>query len=83
MGDDRQDRVRERACAIREREGRPEGGADRHRARAEEELRAEGRGGSEAPAVEAARTAREAREAAGAEPEPEDAGPAPAAVPRG
>src|SRR4051812_29858976 len=34
MGDDRQDRVRERAHATREREGRPEGGADRHRARA-------------------------------------------------
>jgi pimeloyl-ACP methyl ester carboxylesterase len=34
MGDDRQDRVRERAYATREREGRPEGGADRHRARA-------------------------------------------------
>ena len=83
MGDDRQDRVREQACAMRERERRPGGGAERHRARAEEGPRAEGRGGSEAPAVEAARTAREAREAAGAEPEPEDAGPAPASVPRG
>ena len=78
MGDDWQDRVRERAYAIWEREGRPEGGADRHWAQAEAELRAEERGGTEAPAVEAVRTAREAREAIGTEP-----GPSPTTVPHG
>jgi hypothetical protein len=41
MGDDWEGRVRERAYAIWEREGRPEGGAERHWAQAEEELRAE------------------------------------------
>jgi len=39
-----QDKVRERAYAIWEREGRPEGGAERHWTRAEEELRAEEQG---------------------------------------
>jgi hypothetical protein len=39
-------RVRERAYAIWEREGRPEGGAEQHWAQAEAELRAEeGQGG--------------------------------------
>ena len=42
MGTDREGRVRERAYAVWEREGRPEGGAERHWAQAEEELRAEG-----------------------------------------
>jgi hypothetical protein len=78
MRDGREDRVRERAYAIWEREGRPEGGAERHWSQAEQELRAEERGGTEAPAVEAARTAREAREATAAEP-----GPAPTTVPHG
>jgi hypothetical protein len=37
----REDEVRDRAHAIWEREGRPEGSAERHWAQAEEELRAE------------------------------------------
>jgi Protein of unknown function (DUF2934) len=41
---DRADKVRERAYAIWEREGQPEGGAERHWAQAEEELRAEEQG---------------------------------------
>jgi hypothetical protein len=41
MDTEQEARVRERAHAIWEREGRPEGGAERHWARAEEELRAE------------------------------------------
>jgi Protein of unknown function (DUF2934) len=53
--------VRERAHAIWEREGRPEGGAERHWAQAEEELRAE------APVVEATRTAGDAASTAGTE----------------
>jgi hypothetical protein len=43
-------RVRERAHAIWEREGRPEGGAERHWAQAEEELRAEAPDAGAAPA---------------------------------
>jgi hypothetical protein len=52
-------RVRERAYAIWEREGRPEGGTERHWARAEEELRAgeEERDRAEAPGAETAGTA--------------------------
>ena len=34
----REDKMRGRAHAIWEREGRPEGGVERHRAQAEEEL---------------------------------------------
>jgi hypothetical protein len=43
-------RVRERAYAIWEREGRPEGGAEQHWAQAEEELRAEEGAGAGGPA---------------------------------
>ena len=43
-------RVRERAHAIWEREGRPEGGAERHWAQAEAELRAEQEHGAGSPA---------------------------------
>ena len=39
-----EEKVRERAYAIWEREGRPEGQAERHWAQVEEELRAEERG---------------------------------------
>ena len=49
----RDDKVRERAYAIWEREGRPEGGAERHWAEAEEELRAEEQGMTEPSAVPA------------------------------
>ena len=49
-------RVRERAYAIWEREGQPEGGAERHWTQAEEEERAEARGQGEAPATEVAGT---------------------------
>ena len=55
MGDtthDWSDRVRERAHAIWEREGRPEGAAERHWAEAEEELRAEERGQPDPGAAE-------------------------------
>jgi Protein of unknown function (DUF2934) len=44
MDGDREERLRERAYAIWEREGQPEGGAERHWAEAEEELRAEEQG---------------------------------------
>jgi hypothetical protein len=42
--------VRERAYALWERDGRPEGQAEQHWFRAEAELRAEGRGPSQAAA---------------------------------
>src|SRR4051794_37207945 len=45
MDAERDEKVHERAYAIWEREGRPEGGAERHWAEAEEELRAEEQGG--------------------------------------
>src|SRR5689334_3881639 len=51
-----EDRVRSRAYAIWEREGRPEGGAERHWAQAEEELRAEEQGQAEASAASTAGT---------------------------
>jgi hypothetical protein len=54
-------KLRERAYALWEREGRPEGDAARHWAQAEEELRAE------APVVEATRTAGDAASTAGTE----------------
>src|SRR4051812_14551655 len=44
MEAEREDEVRARAHAIWEREGRPEGGAERHWAQAEEGLRGEGDG---------------------------------------
>src|SRR3954452_357006 len=56
MEAEREDEVRARAHALWEREGRPEGGAERHWAQAEAELRAEGDGRAGAPAVEAVRT---------------------------
>ena len=56
-----QRQLRERAYALWEREGRPEGGAARHWAQAEEELRAE------APVVEATRTVGDAASTAGTE----------------
>jgi hypothetical protein len=59
------EKVRARAHATWEREGRPEGGAERHWAQAEEGLRAEGDGRAEAPAVEAVRTAAEAARTGG------------------
>src|SRR4051812_16337691 len=62
-----QDKVRARAHAIWEREGQPEGGAERHWAQAEEELRAEGRGRAEMPVVEAAGSALGAVSTAGTE----------------
>jgi hypothetical protein len=61
MNADWEDRVRARAHALWEREGCPEGGAERHWAQAEEELRAE------APIVEAAGTAGDATSTAGTE----------------
>ena len=51
MDMEREDQVRLRAYAIWEREGRPEGGAERHWTRAEEELRAEGQDRIEALAA--------------------------------
>jgi Protein of unknown function (DUF2934) len=60
MEAEREDEVRARAHAIWEREGRPEGGAERHWAQAEEGLRAEGDGRAGAPAVEAVGTAAKA-----------------------
>jgi hypothetical protein len=56
-----QRQLRERAYALWEREGRPEGGAARHWAKAEEELRAE------AAVVETTRTAGDAASTAGTE----------------
>jgi hypothetical protein len=44
MNDEWEERVRVRAHAIWEREGRPDGGAEQHWVLAEEELRAEGAG---------------------------------------
>jgi hypothetical protein len=67
---EREDQVRLRAYAIWEREGRPEGGAERHWARAEAELRAERQDRTEAPAAGAAEagTAAEPDRPAGGEP---------------
>jgi len=48
-----EDKVRERAHALWECEGRPEGGSERHWAQAEEQLRAEGDGMPAAPAATA------------------------------
>ena len=59
MRDGWEDRVRERAYAIWEREGRPEGGAERHWTQAEGELRAEEGGGSGPAAADATGTATE------------------------
>ena len=53
-------RVRERAHAIWEREGRPEGGHERHWATAEDELRAEEPGRAGAPGAEESATAGDA-----------------------
>ena len=75
MEAEREDEVRARAHALWEREGRPEGGAERHWAQAEAELRAEGDGRAGAPAVEAVRTAAEAERAAGPEGGAERQGP--------
>ena len=57
MNTESEDRVRARAYALWEREGQPEGGAERHWTQAEEEERAEARGQGEAPATEVAGTA--------------------------
>jgi hypothetical protein len=55
MNDDEwQQKVRERAYAIWEREGRPEGGAEQHWAQAVEELRAEEQGQAGTPGAETA-----------------------------
>jgi hypothetical protein len=55
MGTVWEDKIRARAYAIWEREGKPEGGAERHWAQAQEELQAEEeQGQAEAPAAEAA-----------------------------
>jgi Protein of unknown function (DUF2934) len=59
------EKVRARAHATWEREGRPEGGAERHWGQAEEELRAEGDGRAEAPTAEAATAAAEAARTGG------------------
>ena len=59
-----EDKVRARAYAVWEHEGQSEGGAERHWAQAEEELRAEGQGRAEAPGAEAAGPARRAERAA-------------------
>jgi hypothetical protein len=85
------DKVRARAYAIWEREGRPEGGAERHWAQAAEELRAEERGRTEASgdvkpsAYEAANTAAETQRTVGSGPRPKgkDAGAGHAATKRG
>src|SRR3954452_24974513 len=77
MEAEREDEVRARAHALWEREGRPEGGAERHWAQAEEELRAEGDGRAGAPAVEAVRTAAEAERAAATAGGAERQGPVP------
>jgi hypothetical protein len=50
MNAESEDRVRARAYALWEREGQPEGGAERHWAQAEEEERAEAKGQARAPA---------------------------------
>src|SRR3954468_5499457 len=81
MEAEREDEVRARAHAIWKREGRPEGGAERHWAQAGEGARAgggwggEGEGRPQAPAVEAVRTAAEAERAAGPEGGAERQGP--------
>ena len=75
MEAEREDEVRARAHALWEREGRPEGGAERHWAQAEEGLRAEGDGRAGAPAVEALGTAAGAEGAAGPEGGAERPGP--------
>ena len=67
MDQEWQDKVRARAHAIWEREGRPEGGDERHWAQAEEELRAEEQGRAEMPVVEAAGSAVGAVSTAGTE----------------
>jgi hypothetical protein len=71
-----QRQLRERAYALWEREGRPEGGAARHWAQAEEELRAE------APVVEATRTAGATASTAGTETWSEPMAAAPGAAGR-
>jgi hypothetical protein len=64
MNAESEDRVRARAYALWEREGQPEGGAERHWTQAEEEERAEARGQGEAPATEVAGTAGRAQRGA-------------------
>jgi hypothetical protein len=63
MNTEAEDRVRARAYALWEREGQPEGGAERHWTQAEEE-RAEALGQGEAPATEVAGTAGRAQRGA-------------------
>jgi hypothetical protein len=70
-----EDRVRERAYALWEREGRPEGGAERHWAQAEEELRAEEQRRAGAPIAEAAGIPADAASTAGTETWPGPGGP--------
>ena len=57
MNVESEDRVRARAYALWEREGQPEGSAERHWTQAEKEERAEARGQGEASATEVAGTA--------------------------
>jgi len=64
MNAESEDRVRARAYALWEREGQPEGGAERHWTQAEEEERAEARGQGEVPATEVAGTAGRAQRGA-------------------
>jgi hypothetical protein len=85
------DKVRTRAYAIWEREGRPKGGTECHWAQAAEKLRAEERGRMEASgdvklsAYEAANTAAETQRTVGSGPRPKgkDAGAGHAATKRG
>src|SRR4051794_2979837 len=72
MRNEWKDRVRERAYALWEREGRPEGSAERHWIRTERQLRAE-----------ATRIAPKAREVAGAALRPAGAGTGPPRRPLG
>jgi hypothetical protein len=64
MNAESEDRVRARAYALWEREGQPEGGAERHWTQAEEEERAEAQGHGKAPVAEVAGTAGRAQRGA-------------------
>ncbi len=70
-----EDRVRARAYALWEREGRPEGRAEEHWRQAEEELRAEEQRRAGAPLAEAAGIAADAASTAGTETWPGPGGP--------
>jgi hypothetical protein len=70
MADDRQNRIRQRAHEIWEREGRPQGAHERHWQQAESEIATEGKAGKKPAAARKPAAAKAAKPAA--------AGPGPA-----